>query len=150
MSEDQTAGILLALTTEIEPAKKFTIDGEEYQLYGLNHLSKKDETEALALFARHSILVARLESSPNVNRGKQLAEEVKKCRIQIITRLTNSPTEVAEQLPLGEQVKLFRAIQTEIGEDGDVEGLGSGNFDDSKKEAAFRAIEEEEAEFIGA
>ena len=63
MTEDTTAGVLLALTTDVEPAKKFTVDGDEFLLYGLNHLSKKDETEALALFARHSILVARLESS---------------------------------------------------------------------------------------
>lgn len=146
MSTKEHGGLLLQLTTEVAPAKQFTVDEEPYLLYGLNHLSKKDETEALALFARHAILVARLESSANVNKGKQLADEVKKCRLQILTRLTNLPQEIAEALPLGEQVKLFKAVQDEIGDDGDIEGLGSGSFDDGKVPEAD--ADEHEADFI--
>src|SRR6187431_1252360 len=116
MSDDNNKGTLLELTTTVEPAKEFTIDEQPYKLYGLNHLSKKDETEALALFARHGILVNRLEMSPNVNKGKQIAEAVKSCRMQILTRLTNAPLDIVEKLPLGEQVKLFKAVQEEIGD----------------------------------
>ncbi len=144
MSEDTGKGTLLELTTTVEPAKEFTIDGEVYKLYGLNHLSKKDETEALALFARHGILVNRLEMSANVNKGKELAESVKSCRMQILTRLTNAPLNVVELLPLGEQVKLFKAVQEEIGDDGDLEGIGSGSFAEGEQKPAA------EDEFLGA
>lgn len=106
--------IALALSTEVAPAKKFTIDGEEYELLGTDHLSPSAEAEAMALFARHGVLQRDLDITPNVSKGKEIAERLRKCRILILSKLTTVPTETAEKLPLGAQVALLEAIQEQM------------------------------------
>ena len=107
-------GISLALSTEVAPAKIFTVDKEEFSLLGTDHLSPDSEAEAMALFARHGILQRELDSTPNVSKGKEIAERLRKCRILILTKLTTIPTETADKLPLGAQVALLEAIQEEM------------------------------------
>jgi hypothetical protein len=107
-------GISLALTTEIAPAKLFTVDGAEYKLLGIDHLSAEDEAGAMALFARHSLLAQEIELTANTKRGAELALKLKSCRIRILCKLTTLPEEVATKLPVGAQVKLLEAIQVEL------------------------------------
>lgn len=104
----------LSLSTVIKEPKKFTVDGEPYEILGIDHLSKDAETEALALFSRHQLLVQELSLADRLDRGKAIAERVKKVRLMILCKLTTMPKDVAEKLPLGEQVKLLEALQVEI------------------------------------
>lgn len=109
--------ISLALTTRIAPAKKFTVDGEEYQLLGLNHLSDEDENKVMALFARHSILLAQSENTDNLVKGRDLAAKIRETRLSIISTLTDLPKDVAKALPLGQQVKLLETLQEILNDD---------------------------------
>lgn len=129
--------IALALSTRVKPAKKFTVDGEEFQLLGLDHLSESDEAEAMALFSRHALLVAESESTANVLKGKEIADRVRKTRIQIICKLTDLPRSVAEKLPLSGQAALLETLRDELntkeedsgGDDDDTDADASGDRD---------------------
>jgi hypothetical protein len=110
---------LLALSTQVKPAKKFTVDGEEFQLLGTDHLSPSDEATAIALFSRHTLLAQELELTVNVVKGKAVAERLRNTRIQILCKLTDMPQEVADKLPTPEQVKLLEALQDEMVPDED-------------------------------
>lgn len=118
-------GISLALSTEVAPAKKFTVDGEEFSLLGTDHLSPESEAEAMALFARHGILQRDLDITPNVHKGTEIAERLRKCRILILTKLTTIPADTADKLPLGAQVALLEAIQEEMESATDDDGSSS-------------------------
>lgn len=117
----------LALTTKLAPTTKFTVDGEEFEILGLDHLSKDDEATVVALFARHNVLAFELDNCSDVARGENLAKRVRKTRILLITKLTTVPQETAEALPLPAQVQLLGAIQQDLNteetdaEDGDDE-----------------------------
>lgn len=113
-----TDQIMLELSTKIAPAKKFRVDGQEYDLLGIDHLSEEDELTVVALFSRHSILVDQLMSERNVTKGKAIAEAVKSCRMSILAKLTTMPKAVAETLPMSAQLQLVEVIREEIaGED---------------------------------
>lgn len=107
------SNISLALTTKLAPTKKFTVDGEEYEILGLDHLSKEDESKAVALFARHAYIATELEMTPNVQKGKELASRVRDTRMQIIATLTTLPKDIAEKLPLNAQIELITAVQSD-------------------------------------
>lgn len=113
--------ISLSLTTRIKPAKKFTVDGEEYQLLGIDHLSPDDENKVMALFARHSLLLAEQEGTENVTKGTAVAERVRKTRLEIICTLTDLPKSVAQALPLSGQARLLETLQEEISKDAEGE-----------------------------
>lgn len=106
--------IAFSLTTQIKPAKKFTIDGVEYQMKGVDHLSPDDEARVLALFSRHAILVGELEVEKNSGRGEGIAKAARETRLRIVRKLTDIPAEIAETLPLTVQVKLLEAIKEEL------------------------------------
>src|SRR4051794_24435684 len=116
---------ILELSTEVEPAKTFTVDDEEYKLLGLEHLSDEDEARATAAFTRFGQLVRALDRSNSDQAAKRLAKQLRDRRIELITMLTSIPTEVADKLPLSAQVKLFRAVQAETGN----EELDAGDGD---------------------
>jgi hypothetical protein len=106
--------LALTLSTALAPAKKFSVDGEEYQLLGLDHLSGEDEARTMALFARHSLIASELELTSNTEVGTKLATRLKKTRVQIICQVTDLPQEVAEKIPVTGQVALLSAIQQEL------------------------------------
>ncbi len=108
------ANIGLALSTQVAPAKKFTVDGQEYQILVVDHLSVNDEAEVTALFSRFQWLLMELEQTPNLTKGKALAEGLRRTRLQIIGKLTDLPKNVREALPLGQQALLLEAIEAEI------------------------------------
>jgi hypothetical protein len=117
------SGVGLALSTRVKPPKKFTVDKVEYDMLGMDHLSKDDETEVMALFARHSSISQELDMAPNVAKGKQAAERLRKCRYAIIAKLTTLPTDVAEKLPLFAQAQLLEEIETQMGSEDEDSGL---------------------------
>ncbi len=117
----------LALSTRIKPARKFLVDGVEYEMWSMDHLSKEDEAMVMALFARHSIIGQELEMSPNVNAGVKSAQQLRTCRMSLLTKLTSLTHDVAAKLPIGQQALLLDALEEEMappqeGEDEAVEG----------------------------
>lgn len=124
---------LLTLSTEVAPAKKFMVDGEEYQLLGLDHLSADDEAKTMALFARHSLLASELEMTINTNKGTELALRLKKTRLQIITQVTDLPMDIAENLKVSGQVALLQAIQQELSANDEDDDEGSSKKEEPTK-----------------
>lgn len=119
--------IALEITTTVKPAKKMKLDGEEYQLLGLDHLSPADENRVMALFSRHSLLLAEQEATANVDKGTATAARVRSTRMDIICALTDIPKDVAETIPLGGQVKLLEKLQELMNDtDGDGESGDDG------------------------
>lgn len=117
---------LLALNTAVKPAKKFTVDGEEFLLLGVDNLSAEQEATALALFARHGNIARALEFESNVDKGKTLALRLRSTRLDILCLLTDMPKDVADRLPAHQQVKLLDAIQAELEEEPFSEGDEDG------------------------
>lgn len=116
---------LLQLSTEVEPPKIFTVDGEEYRILGLEHMGKADEARVLALFARNSKLNKRLEDDRlKTAQAEQVAAALRDTRIELLSTLTDLPKEIAERLPMSAQVKLFRFISKDSGGLGEEDGEG--------------------------
>jgi len=104
------------LSTKVEPASKFTVDGEEYELHTFEHLSPEEEAEVTALFARHAKLSELLNEAPNVKKGKEIASRLRGSRIALLSKLTTCPEDVIEKLPMSGQAQLFEAVQEEVGD----------------------------------
>ncbi len=104
----------LSLSTTVEPAKKFLVDGVEYEMLGPDHLSPADEAEVLALFSRHNILTRELDRERVVEKGKIIAKRQREARINVIAKLTTLPKNEIETLPLSQQVKLLEALEEMI------------------------------------
>jgi hypothetical protein len=109
-----TVEISLSLSTKVKPAKLFLVDGEEYKLLGLEHLTAETENEVMALFSRHGVIAGELEVCPNVAKGTVLAERLKKVQDVLISRMTNLPPDVVAKLPMMQKARLFEAIQVEV------------------------------------
>lgn len=107
---------VLALTTKVAEPKKFTLDDEEYEMLGMDHLTKSDEAHAVALFSRYMILVQELNVTDNVQKGRAIAESIADCRVAIICKLTTLPKEIAVKLPTPQQALLLEALQAEVEE----------------------------------
>lgn len=117
----------LSLSTIVKPAEKFTVDGEEFELLGMEHLSDSDEAEVIALYSRHTLLAIDLESTSAVAKGMVIAERLKATRLAILCKLTTMPKEIAIKLPDREQVRLLTALQEkDVPEDEDEDGLNPG------------------------
>lgn len=117
---------ILSLSTQVEPAKKFEIDDDEYDLLGVEHLSPEQEATVTARFVRFSQIARAMDRTTNERQQEKLAAQLRERRIDLITLLTTVPREVAEKLPPSAQMQLFRAVSSEHGqesEDGD-EGVG--------------------------
>ncbi len=122
----------LALSTVVAPPKKFTVDGSEYHMLSMDHLSKEDEAEVMALFARHAYISQELELAPNVGKGREHATRLRTCRLSLLTKLTDMPRSLAEQLPLGAQAQLLEAVEAQMAEQEEKiedEDLAGGNQD---------------------
>lgn len=120
----------LSLSTTLSPATKIQVDGEPFELLGVDHLSPNDEARVMALFARLGVLTAELELTSNVTKGEELAKRVKETRLNILAKLTTVPKDALAKLPLLEQVRLLGAIEDTIGETPDETGDDEGSNDE--------------------
>lgn len=111
--------ISLELTTSIAPAKKFTVDGDEYLLLGVDHLTPEQENKVMALFARHALLLAEQEQTSHLGKGEAIAGRVRQCRLSLISTLTNLPQDIAGRLPLTQQARLMETLQEEMNSEDD-------------------------------
>lgn len=115
---------MLTLSTRVVPARKFTVDGEEYEILGLDHLSREDEALVTARFSKYSQTAGNLSIEENLTKGTELALSLRKQRTAILTQLTTLPKDVADKLPTRPAIALIEAIQKEM------EGEGTGDEDD--------------------
>ncbi len=124
---------LLALTTDLVPPKKFTVNGDEYQLLSIDHLSSDQEATAAALFARYEFLGQTLAGTPNSTKGTGVALQMQDTRRRILGLFSNLPKEIIAKLPLSQQAALLEAVESEYErgtqEAGSAEA-GSGSDDD--------------------
>ncbi len=111
----------MALSSKVAPAKLVKIDGEEYELFGTDHLTPNDEAEVMALFSRHSALQNELAITSNVAAGTAVAQKVRKARIAILAKLTTIPRAQLDKYPTGLHVALLEGIQTEIDAEADLD-----------------------------
>lgn len=111
---------VLELSTQVEAAEIFTVDGEEYDLLGFKHLTADDEAEVMAHLARFDNLAMKLASTDDDREAKTLAKQLRDRRHVIISKLTTLPEDKVKTLPLPGQVRLMRTIQKKAGlNDGD-------------------------------
>lgn len=101
---------LLSLSTQVEPAGRFEVDGEEYLLLSNDSFSAEQESEAIAAFKRYIRLSEKLEKASNDKEVKALSLELRACRVEVLTLYTNMPPKVAESLGLRSQTILMREI----------------------------------------
>jgi hypothetical protein len=104
----------LAITTALKATQKFTVDGVEYQLFDMDHLSPDEEAEALALFSRFGILAQGLDATANVKKGVELAKRMRVCREQVVARMTDLPADVIANIPLSQLSLIMEAMQNEL------------------------------------
>lgn len=114
MSTEIVTDSVLELSTEAVPAKKFTIDGEEYDLLNYDHLSSEQEASVTALFARFQKIYGRLEEATNDSKAAAEALRLNKYREKLIRQMTTVPQDVLDKLGPAAQGKILTAIQNEI------------------------------------
>lgn len=105
---------VLDLSTQVEEAKTFTVDGEPFKLLTLAHISKTEEARLMALFNRQERLSAQLDRAKNDREAEVAAQGLQTTRTEILSLLTTMPREVAEALPLPAQVQLLNAVTEEL------------------------------------
>lgn len=111
---------ILELSTQVEPASTFTVDGEEFELLGFKHLNADQEAEVMGMLSRFDNLAMKLATSDDDRQAQSLAGRLRDRRYAIIARLTTLPEDKIKQLPLPAQVRLMRTIQQRAGlSDGD-------------------------------
>jgi hypothetical protein len=119
--------ISLELSTTIKPAVPFTLDGVQYQMLTLDHLSETDEATVMALISRHQAAGVELELAPNKKQAEVAALKLRPLRLMLIGKLTTLPPEVAKTLPVSEQARLVEAIHEQMsgrpGDEGDEEEI---------------------------
>jgi hypothetical protein len=110
---------ILSLSTELDPPSVFEVDGEQYQLLGLTHLSDEQESKATAMFSRFGQLTYKMETAPTDKEAEKLSKDLRKRRLDIIAFLTTMPRDVVEKLPLPGQIQLFQAVRRETNAESD-------------------------------
>lgn len=115
MSDDKT--FLLELSTAVVETVKFTVDGTEYELYGLNHLAEADEVRVMALFSRFDRAQEALKEAANQKKAEDLARALRGLRLKLLSTMTSCPESVLGNLPLKGQIALMEAVAKEFEDD---------------------------------
>jgi len=115
--------VLLELSTAVVEPDVFTVDGEEYQLLGLNHLSDQDEVTVMAMYARYAKMADVLTEAPNQKKAEEVAKVMRKQRLGLLAKMTTCPVDILGKLPIKSQIALMNAIGEEM-EEKDDEGTG--------------------------
>src|SRR5688572_27618701 len=128
--DDEDLGTI-ALSTEILPAKKIKVDGEEYELLSFDHISPETEAQVTALFARFQRTYQLMAGSPKDDKAVKLAKQLRRYRELLIAKMTTIPLSKVKQYHPGVQGKLLEAIEEETGEaDEDSSDTEASAFDE--------------------
>lgn len=104
----------LSLSTQVEPPKTFEIDGVQYELRGIVHLTPDEEADVTASFTRFQQQANRLERAGNDREAKTIAAHLRDRRLKLIGKVTSVPQDVIESLPFPAQIQLFNAVAEEF------------------------------------
>ena len=135
MTDASTIEPVLELSTQVAPARVFTVDGEDYHLLGFEHLDPDGEAAVTAGFARHERLAELLGRTKDPTKAQAVAKKLRASRIHLITLLTDVPEAKVAELPMPAQGKLLRALQKEVydeedeGDSGADEGGSDSDLD---------------------
>lgn len=113
--ESTSKNYVLELSTKVEPAEQFTVDGDEFDLLGFKHLSALEEANVMALLARYDNLSMQLVTTESDVEAVKIARRLRDKRISLLTKLTTAPSEIVDSLPLEAQVQLVRQVQESAG-----------------------------------
>lgn len=105
---------VLDLTTDVSTPTPFTVDGEPYNMFTYEHLSKEQEAHAQALFRRHSRELNKLNTATNDQSAERAADSNHETRVDILCALTDMPREVASTLPTPQQARLMKEISSRM------------------------------------
>lgn len=119
---------VLELSTQVAPARVFTVDGEDFHLLGFEHLDADGEAKVTAGFARHERLADLLGKTKDPTKAQSVAKKLRASRVNLITLLTDVPEAKVAELPMPAQGKLLRALQKEV-YDEDEEGESGADED---------------------
>jgi hypothetical protein len=116
MSEEQhdPSKSVLDLSTKVSPTKKFTVDGEEYEIYSLEHLNAEDEAKITAIAARHDNVQRQVTTAANERQAQTAAAQLRELRTKMIVQVTTLPQDIAANLNLAAQIQLVELIQEEM------------------------------------
>lgn len=117
---------LLNLSTRIKEPAKFTVDGREYQILGIDHLSPTEESQVMALFARHAILTDELSMSRVTAKGERIALQMKEAREALLGKLTDLDSATIKKLAVSKQIKLLEVIEQVVSEDAEEDEPADG------------------------
>jgi hypothetical protein len=106
MSEVTDRTPAFELATILAEPEFFTVDGEEYRLLGLDHISTEEEARVIGLFGRYNWLTKQYEAVTEDKEGAKIGALLIAQRIKILTAMTDMPTDVAKRLPPTAQLKL--------------------------------------------
>jgi hypothetical protein len=109
---------ILSLNTEVEPTLVFEVDGDQYELRTVSHLSTLEEAKLRRLYRREEQLNSQLTKIGSKDDAalERIGTRLVGLRVELIVMMTNLPQEIAEQLPALAQNKLLRAIGKEASE----------------------------------
>ncbi len=107
---------LIDLSTEVEPALTFTVDGESYLLRTISHLSKLEEARLRTLNKQEERILSKVETVDPEQEAvlMKLHERLFDLRIELIIMMTDLPKEKAEKLPPMQQQKLINFVGLEV------------------------------------
>jgi len=109
---------LMDLTTAVAPAEMFTVDGTEYRILSIDHFSPSDEAGIMSLFARYAYITGVFEKESDRQKAEKIAVEMRDLRIEMLTRITDMPADVAGKLPLSSQHLLIKHMEDDMEEKG--------------------------------
>lgn len=114
---------LLELSTQVDEASMFTVDGEEYKLLSFDHLSDAEEAEVMGMFQRMQVKSEDFDRAKNEQAAANIATQLKTLRTRILTAMSTMPEEISASLPPSAAGQIIRALRDEIdansGSDGD-------------------------------
>lgn len=116
--EDETDAAL-TIATDLEPTKKIKLDGTDYELLTVNHLSPQQEAAVTATFSRFQRIFEQLEVAKNDPVAEKLAADLQQYRAKLIGLMTTIPSSVVRGLRPGVQSEIVKAIRKEWAPDGE-------------------------------
>ena len=127
-----TSTDILTLSTQVVPAKTFTVDGVQHKLLSLAHLSDTDEARMTAISAQFRQINHALESGtvrklPDI---QKLTARQREIRAELIACFTDIPVQDIRGYPIPVQMKLLELVTTEMSADDDEPAPSGGSSDD--------------------
>jgi hypothetical protein len=115
MTDDKRATIL-ELSTEVEPSFTIAIDGVDYELRTMSHLTKLEEAKLRRIVRKEIIQVEKINATSDDTLIERLATDLSNLRMELIEMMTTIPHDVLLKLPAMAQAKIAGMVGSESSE----------------------------------